>query len=83
MNKKLLKIVDNQFGHGKSFGTGDLQISPINFDWYRGDDRVSDLVVFTESGIPTVDNYTEEIKVAFLLESPLIDQKSYINISKP
>ena len=83
MTKRLLKIVDNQFGHGKSFGTGDLQISPENFDWYRGGDKVSDLIVFSESGISSVDNYNEEIKVAFLLESPLIDKKSYINISNP
>ena len=34
-------------------------------------------------GIFVHNNYTEEIKVAFLLESPLIDKQSYINISNP
>lgn len=83
MNKPSIRIIDTQFGHGKSFGTGDLQISPDNFEWYRGDEKIGDLIVFSESGIPRVDEFSEKIKAAFLLESPLIDGTSYNNISKP
>ena len=70
MDKIQIRIVDTQFGHGKSFGTGDLQISPHTFDWYRGSDNINDLIMFTEDTIQTVDNYNEKYKVAFLLEAP-------------
>lgn len=83
MDKPLIKIIDTQFGHGKSFGTGDLQISPDNFEWYRGDEKIGDLIVFSESGISRVDEFNEKIKIAFLLEPPPIDGASYSKISKP
>jgi hypothetical protein len=83
MNKPLVKIIDNQFPHGKSFGSGDLQISPENFDWYRGDDNINDFVVFTENMFHLVDRYNEKIKVGFIIESELINPTIYEYIKNP
>jgi hypothetical protein len=77
MNKQQIKIIDTQFGHGKSFGTGDLQIPPKNFDWYRGNETINNLVVFAEDTMHLVDKYTEKNKVAFLLEAPCKKQHLY------
>ena len=81
--KQRIKIVDTQFGHGKSFGTGSLQIPPNSFDWYRGNDNINDLVVFTEDTIRTVDSYTEKYKIAFLLEAPCRKPKIYNLVKDP
>jgi len=83
MNKQKIKIVDTQFDHGKSFGTGDLQIPPTSFDWYRGNDNINDLVVFTEDTIHTVDTYIEKYKIAFLLEAPCKKAKVYDLVKDP
>jgi hypothetical protein len=83
MSKQLVKIVDRQFSHGKSFGTGDLQISPANFDWYRGLENINDFVVFSENSFSLVDNYSEKIKVGFIIESPLINPSIYDYIKNP
>lgn len=83
MEKQLIKLVDNQFAHGKSFGTGDLQISPVNFDWYRGNENINDLVVFSEDMFHVVDRYSEKTKIGFIIESPLIKKQSYDYISNP
>lgn len=83
MSKQLIKIVDNQFSHGKSFGTGDLQIPPINFDWYRGSDNINDFIVFTEATLTLVDNYNEKVKVALIMEPPSLKQSVYDYIKNP
>lgn len=83
MEKQLIKLVDNQFAHGKSFGTGSLQISPVNFDWYRGQENINDLVVFSEDMLSTVHNYREKTKVGFIIESPSSNNTPYSYISNP
>ncbi len=83
MIKNSIKIVDKQFGHGKSFGTGDLQIGPENFEWYRGTDKLNELVVFSEDSFTDVDLYTEKHKVGFIIESPLIKPQAYDYIRNP
>lgn len=81
--KQLIKIVDVQFAHGVSFGTGDLQISPINFEWYRGNKNINDMVVFTEDTFHIVNNFNEKIKIGFLIESPLMNKSAYDYIKNP
>lgn len=48
MNKPRIRIIDNQFGHSKggSFGTGDLNIHPTHFEWFRGDNKINDILFF-------------------------------------
>lgn len=83
--KPKIKIADTQFAHtpGGSLGTGDLCIPPSYFEWYRGNENINDLVVVTESCFHLVDRMKEKIKIAWLIEPPLINSKSYEWISKP
>ncbi len=83
MERQQIKLVDNQFAHGRSFGTGDLLIPPVNFDWYRGSENINDLVVFSEDMFSKVDEYSEKIKVGFIIESPLSNNKPYAYIAEP
>jgi hypothetical protein len=83
MERQLIKLADTQFAHGKSFGTGDLQIGPVNFDWYRGSENINDLVVLSEDMFSRVDEYKEKIKIGFIIESPLIKKSIYDYISEP
>lgn len=75
--KPLLRIADTQFAHGTSLGSGDLKIYPTHFNWYRGPDRISNMIVITESMFSQVDSYTEDIKIAWLLEPRSISPDSY------
>lgn len=81
--KRLIRIVDKQFSHGKSFGTGDLLIHPRNFKWYRGSENINDFIVFSEDSFAYVDDYDEKIKVGFIIESPMIKPKIYDWIKNP
>jgi hypothetical protein len=83
MEKVKIKLVDNQFAHGKSFGTGDLQIPPENFDWYRGNENINDLVVFSEDMLSSVDLYKEKHKIGFIIEAPGSNMKPYEYIRQP
>jgi len=83
MQKQQIRIADKQFAHGKSFGTGDLKIGPVNFDWYRGADNINDFIVFSEDSFSSVDKYNEKIKVGFIIESPQIKPQSYDYIRNP
>jgi hypothetical protein len=72
-----IKIADTQFAHGTSLGSGDLKIYPKHFEWYRGQDNINDIVVITESMFHKVDEFTEKIKIAWLLEPMSISPESY------
>lgn len=72
-----IKIVDTQFAHGTSLGSGDLKIYPKHFQWYRGTDNINDMVVITESMFHKVDEFTEKIKIAWLLEPISISPDGY------
>lgn len=72
-----IKIADTQFAHGTSLGSGDLKIYPKHFEWYRGQDNINDIVVITESMFHKVDEFTEKIKIAWLIEPKSINSESY------
>lgn len=77
--KPKIKIYDTQFAHsnGGSFGTGDLNIEPTYFQWYRGNDVVSNIAVFTENSLADVDKSKEQIKILLVLEPPCINPDIY------
>ena len=75
-----IKIADTQFAHGTSFGSGDLKIYPKHFQWYRGQDNISDIIVITESMFHKYDEFPEKIKLAWLLEPKSISPNSYNTI---
>jgi hypothetical protein len=77
MGKLLIRIADTQFAHGTSLGSGDLKIWPHFFQWYRGTDKINDMVVITESCFHLVDQFTEKIKIAWLIEPKSINAASY------
>jgi len=78
--KQRIKLIDIQFKHGKSFGTGDLQLNPKNFEWHRNEKEKGDIVIFSESGMNRVDEFNEKNKILFLLEPPSINNISYAKI---
>lgn len=78
MNKIRIKIADTQFAHGQSFGTGDLNIPPVSFDWYRGNENINDVVVVTESWFEFADQFSEKIKIALIIEPKSINANSYL-----
>lgn len=77
--KPQIKIYDTAFAHsnGGSFGTGDLNIHPTHFEWYRGEDVVGDIAVITESCFSQVDAVKEKIKIALIMEPPCIQPQAY------
>lgn len=80
--RKQVRIIDNQFAHGASFGTGDLRIAPKNFDWYRGEDNLHDVVVITDNMLKRVEGVRAKIKIALLIEPPSISPHIYTRMSK-
>lgn len=82
--KPRIKIYDTAFAHsqGGSFGTGDLNIHPTHFEWYRGNDVIGDIAVITESCFHEIDLVKENIKIALIMEPPCIQPKAYELISK-
>ena len=82
INKNIIKLVDKQFAHGKSFGTGSLQISPNNFEWYRGDDNVNDFIVFSEDSFSLVDIQGKEVLNKQIKNASLIETVSLQGIAK-
>jgi len=83
MDKPQIRIIDNQFGHGTSIGSGDLKLHPERFDWYRGADQIGDIIVFSEDSFHMVNQVKEKIKIGFILESPLIKDHIYKFIANP
>jgi len=75
-----IKIADTQFAHGTSLGSGDLKIYPKHFEWYRGQDNINDIIVITESMFHKFDEFTEKIKIAWLIEPMSINGESYKTI---
>lgn len=69
---KKIKILDNQFAHAPSFGCGDLNIAPEFFEWYRGSENINDIVVITDNMFNRVDECSEKIKIALMIEPPAI-----------
>lgn len=78
-----IKIADTQFAHGTSLGSGDLKLKPRFIEWYRGKEYRSDAIFVTESCFHLIDNYTEPIKIAWLLEPKSISPSPYEWIRNP
>lgn len=72
-----IKILDNQFAHAPSFGCGDLNIAPEFFEWYRGNENINDIVVITDNMFHRVDECSEKIKVALMIEPPAISPHTH------
>jgi len=83
LEKPLIRIVDTQFSHGTSLGSGDLKLYSDHFDWYRGTENINDLVVITEDSFHLIDHFTEKIKIGLIIESPMSNKKSYDFITQP
>ena len=83
--KPQIKIYDTAFAHsnGGSFGTGDLNIHPTHFEWYRGKDTAGDIAVITESCFNDIDSVKEKIKIALIMEPPCIRPDAYVKIKNP
>lgn len=77
-----IRIADTQFAHSKggSFGTGDLNLLPSFFNWYRGDKQIGDIIVITESCFHLIDSFKEKIKIGLIIEPPSINANSYREI---
>ncbi len=83
MEKPRIRIVDQQFAHGTSLGSGDLNLYSDRFDWYRGNDAIGDVVVVSEDSFHLINHLTEKIKVALIIESPMSNKNVYNFISQP
>jgi hypothetical protein len=72
MLKDKLYIHDNMFSHAKS---SSWYNEPALFDWVRKYDE--DYLIFTDNSLQYVDNYNNQKKYAWLLESPIITPSAY------
>jgi hypothetical protein len=77
MLKDKLYISDDLFSHAKS---SSWYNSPKNFEWVRNIN--GDHIVLTDNNIINVNNYNNEKKYAWLVESPSITNNSYEFIKK-
>lgn len=82
--KKIL-IIDNQFEHGSSFGTGWLNIGPDNFNWKRNyhNKEEENLIIFTESGMDKYSIFPNIKKIGIILEPREIYPSIYERILDP
>lgn len=76
---KKISIIDNQFAHGTSLGSGDLKIYPKHFEWDRSGLINSQYVFITEGmfGNPIYDPVPESRRVAFIIEPMSINPQAY------
>ncbi len=72
-------IIDTQFAHGTSLGSGDLKIYPKNFVWNRNIKDIGPYVFITESGFnsPLLDIIPVNRRIAFLIEPVTINPAGY------
>jgi len=71
-----IKLVDDLFAHAYCMGSGDLEVYPKNFRWYRGPEE-RDLCVFTDTSLHKADCVKAKYKIALLMESPEITGECY------
>ncbi len=69
-------ILDTQFAHGTSLGSGDLKIYPKDFIWSRAPVD-SKFTFITESCFHLLDQIPQEKRVAFIIEPMCINSDSY------
>ncbi len=76
--KRAIAIMDKQFAHGTSLGSGDLKIYPKYFDWYRHEPYMeTEVCVITESCFHQADMSKAAIKIAMIIEPISIDPRPY------
>lgn len=73
-----VNIIDNQFGHGTSFGYGDLAIHPKHFQWDRSGVLKSKHIFITEDSFHLCGHIPKDLKVALILEPKSINEKAYV-----
>jgi hypothetical protein len=76
---KSINLIDNQFSHGLSLGSGDLPIPPKNFLWDRTLNSASYYVFITEASFhnPQVNFISPERRIAFMVEPVSINPGAY------
>lgn len=76
---KTINIIDNQFSHGTSLGSGDLPIYPKNFKWDRTLHSPNRYVFVTEGSFnnPILNSIAPVNRIAFLIEPASINSASY------
>lgn len=63
-----IKIIDCEFQHVSTFNNGKLNINPIHFNWYRGNEY-TDITIFTDRCLHYVFDINSNIKIAWIIES--------------
>ncbi len=74
-----IKLHDKIFAHTHTMSNGNLDLTPQNFRWYRGNQHCN-ISVFTDFSLDEVDGCTSKYKVALLMESPEVFPQAYHNI---
>ncbi len=75
---KKINIIDNQFAHGTSLGSGDLKIYPSNFEWNRDISPAFSRYTFvTEESFLRANFKTPHDGIAFMIEPACINPESY------
>ncbi len=71
-----VNLVDKQFPHGTSLGSGDLAIFPKNLIWDRTCQSNSKYTFITEDSFATHD-FAHNKPVGWIIEPPLINKEAY------
>ena len=81
---KKIAIIDNQFAHGTSLGSGDLKIYPKNFIWDRSRILENHYLFITEGSFDELDMLPvpADRKVAFIIEPQSINPGAYAFIQR-
>ncbi len=72
-----VNLIDKQFPHGTSLGSGDLKIYPKNLTWDRTCKSNSKHVFITEDSFASYDFYKNPMPVSWIIEPPLINKEAY------
>lgn len=72
---KKINIIDTQFAHGTSLGSGDLKIYPKNFIWDRSPYKENKFIFVTESGFNNLP--LNQHIIAFIIEPYSINPWAY------
>ncbi len=74
---KKINIIDNQFAHGTSLGSGDIKIYPKNFEWDRTFSYTSKYTFITEESFLRAAFKNPGNSIAFMIEPACINPESY------
>ncbi len=75
---KKINIIDTQFAHGTSLGSGDIKIYPKNFSWNREiSSTISKYTFITEESFLGASHIRRSNAIAFMIEPACINPESY------